>query len=76
MEDTSACFKINMKLTFKAQQWKAKALVEEELNQREIDFELNNNTEQTNDEANQFKVRQIGSSIKNNSAKSNKILKD
>lgn len=55
---------------------KAKALVEEELNQREIDFELNNSAEQTNDGANQLKVNQIGSSIKNNSTKSSKLLKD
>ena len=37
---------------------------------------MNNSAEQTNDGANQLKVNQIGSSIKNNSTKSSKLLKD
>lgn len=55
---------------------KAKALVEEELNQREIDFDLNNSADQTHDGGNQLKVTPIGSSIKNSSTKSSKLLKD
>ena len=51
-------------------------MVEEELNQREIDFDLNNSSEQINDGASQSIHTQISSTVKNSSTKSSKALKD
>ena len=51
-------------------------MVEEELNQREIDFDLNNSADQINDGVSQIKSTQISSSAKNSTTKSSKVLKD